>query len=261
MTRTLDVNCDLGESFGNWRMGQDEAIMPMISTANVACGFHAGDPVTLIDTVRLAEFHGLAVGAHPGLPDLLGFGRRRMAITPGDAYALVVYQVGALQAGLATQGMTLHHVKPHGSFMSMVMYEQDIADAVMAAVRDTCQSPMVYVTAPASGTALEAAAEACGVRVVEELYPDLSYADDGSVIVQRKKLKTDVDKAKDQLRRYLHDGEVLSVNGKPIRVRAESLCVHGDGPNALEVVTGLLEVLREEGIGIRAIARAPERTA
>ncbi|HEY8479756.1 MAG TPA: 5-oxoprolinase subunit PxpA [Spirillospora sp.] len=249
----LDVNCDCGESFGNWKMGCDEEIMPLVSTANVACGFHAGDPVTLLRTVRLAKENGLAVGAHPGLPDLLGYGRRRIDISPEDAYAYTVYQVGAVQAALAAEGMELHHVKPHGTFMSMVMYEEPTARAVMSAVKDTCSSPMVYVTAPVRNTALEKAAEAYGVRVVQEVYPDLEYADDGAVIVQRRKLKTDIGKAKDQLKRFLNDGEVLTVTGKRLPVEAESVCVHGDGPNALEVVKGLLSVVEEAGRTVGAV--------
>ncbi|TDD34236.1 LamB/YcsF family protein [Actinomadura sp. KC06] len=249
----LDVNCDLGESFGNWRMGSDEEIMPLVSTANVACGFHAGDPVTLLRTVRLAKEHGLSVGAHPGLPDLLGFGRRRIDLSPEDAYAYTVYQVGAVQAALAAEGMELHHVKPHGSFMSMVMYEEATAQAVMSAVKNTCRSPMVYVTAPVRDTELEAAAEAHGVRVVQEVYPDLEYADDGSVIVQRRKHETDIEKAQDQLKRVLNDGEVLTVTGKRLSVQAESVCVHGDGPNALEVAQALLDVVGESGRRVSAV--------
>lgn len=249
----LDVNCDLGESFGNWRMGEDEAIMPLVSTANVACGFHAGDPVTLLETVRAARVHQLAIGAHPGLPDLVGFGRRRLDISQDDAYALVVYQVGAVQAALRAQGASLHHVKPHGTLMSMTMYDDHIADAVLGAIADVCDAPLVYATSPTAGTALERAARSHGVAVVREVYPDLEYSDDGAVIVQRRKLATHVPTAQAQLRRFLRSGVVRSVNGIEIPLEAESLCVHGDSPNALEVVTGLLDVLEEEGIDVRAV--------
>lgn len=250
---TIDVNCDLGESFGNWRMGEDEALMPLVSTANVACGFHAGDPVTLFETVGAALDNGLAVGAHPGLPDLVGFGRRRIDLNHEDAYALVVYQVGAVQAALRAKGGRLHHVKPHGTLMSMTMYDDPIADAVLSAIADVCDERVVYATSPIGGTALERAARAHRVTVVPEVYPDLEYSDQGAVIVQRRKRATHVPTAQAQLRRFLREGVVRSVGGVHIPLEAASLCVHGDSPNALEVVTGLLEVLAEEGVSVEPV--------
>ena len=148
MRRQMDVNSDMGESFGNWVMGNDAALLPFVTTANVACGFHAGDPVTLVRTVRLAKQNGVVVGAHPGLPDLLGFGRRAMKISPEDAYAYVVYQVGALQATLAVEGMRLHHVKPHGAFYSVLKADEELADAVAEAIGQLSPEPMLYWPAP-----------------------------------------------------------------------------------------------------------------
>ena len=144
MLKKMDINCDMGESFGNWNMGDDVGMMPRITTANVACGFHASDPVTMLETVRLAKQHNVTVGAHPGLPDLLGFGRRTMNITPEDAYAYVVYQVGALQGALATQGMKLHHIKPHGAFYSVLKTDEQLASAVAQAIKELSDDPILY---------------------------------------------------------------------------------------------------------------------
>ncbi|MEQ8697091.1 MAG: 5-oxoprolinase subunit PxpA, partial [Bauldia litoralis] len=154
MPGRIDINCDCGESFGNWSMGADEALMPLITTANVACGFHGGDPLVMQRTVADAHRNGVAVGAHPGLPDLVGFGRRRMDISPAEAYAAVVYQVGALKGFLAPLGMTLHHVKPHGALYGMLNDQDDLAAAVAEAIRDTCPSPLLYWPAPVERHAL-----------------------------------------------------------------------------------------------------------
>jgi len=181
MRRQMDVNSDMGESFGNWVMGNDAALFTFVTTANVACGFHAGDPVTLVRTVRLAKQNGVVVGAHPGLPDLLGFGRRAMKISAEDAYAYVVYQVGALQATLATEGMRLHHVKPHGAFYSVLKTDDELAEAVAEAIMQLSPEPMLYWPAP-TDSALPRAVRKRGGRVVGEIYVDLEYAPDGSLV-------------------------------------------------------------------------------
>lgn len=184
MLASIDINCDMGESFGNWQMGNDAGMMPLITTANVACGFHAGDPVTLLNTCKLAGQHGVVVGSHPGLPDLLGFGRRAMNITPEDAYAYVVYQTGALQAALRANGMKLHHIKPHGAFYSVLRTNEALAEAVADAIVAIADQPMLYWPAP-TDAAMPVAARKRGIRVVGEIYPDLTYAPDGSLVLQR----------------------------------------------------------------------------
>ena len=163
MRNQMDINCDMGESFGNWSMGDDAGMMPFITTANVACGFHASDPVTMLSTVKLAKGYQIAIGAHPGLPDLLGFGRRAMNITPEDAYAYVVYQVGALQASLATQGLKLHHIKPHGAFYSVLKTQTELADAVAEAIQKLSDQPMLYWPAPTSAALPSAALQSRAV--------------------------------------------------------------------------------------------------
>lgn len=244
--RAVDINCDLGESFGNWRMGNDELVIPEITSANVACGFHASDPVTMIETVRRCHEHGVAIGAHPGLPDLLGFGRRPMAINPDDAYAYVVYQAGALQGVLSTVGGTLHHIKPHGAMYSILRSNEDLAAAAAQAIVDFSSSVMVYWPAPVSA-ALPSAASERGIRVIGEIYPDLEYAADGALILQRAKHETDVEKAYRQVRLWLEEGVVETVAGTRIEMEAESICIHGDGPNALEVVRAVQRAVTDAG--------------
>ncbi|MBM3484975.1 MAG: LamB/YcsF family protein, partial [Alphaproteobacteria bacterium] len=185
MAKTFDINIDCGESFGNWKMGADEALMPHVTTANIACGFHAGDPMTLMKTVALAKKNNLAVGSHPGLPDLMGFGRRVMAISPDEMYAYVIYQTGALKAALEAQDMTLHHVKPHGALYRMLNTDEALAKAFVRAVIDVCPEPMMYYPAPAERFAVTKIAAAEGVDVVAELYFDLPYDDDGTIILKR----------------------------------------------------------------------------
>ncbi len=257
---SIDLNTDCGESFGSWRMGDDRALLARVSSANVACGFHAGDPLTLLATVDLALEHGCVVGAHPGLPDLLGFGRRAMAITPEDAYAYVVYQVGALSAALGTRGARLHHVKPHGCLMSMVADDAAIADAVAAAIADTCAEPCVYYTAPLERGALPAAAQRHGVRVVAEVYPDLAYDDDANVVIERAKHAVDPAQCAARLQDFLDHGRVRTLSGAHLALEADSVCVHGDGPNAVAVVDALRAVLADRGVACEpppAIAALP----
>ncbi|MGD9604143.1 MAG: 5-oxoprolinase subunit PxpA [Gammaproteobacteria bacterium] len=252
MLKQIDINCDMGESFGNWKMGDDEGMMPYITTANVACGFHASDPLTMIDTCKLAGVHRIAVGAHPGLPDLLGFGRRAMNITPEDAYAYVVYQVGALQASLATQGMKLHHIKPHGAFYSVLKAQMELAEAVAEAIEKLSDAPMLYWPAPTSA-ALPTACKKRGIRVVGEIYPDLHYAADGSLVIQRHKHETDVKFACAQVRRYVETGKVEAMDGSLVELDAESLCIHGDGPNSVAVAKAIQETLHGIGCKIQPV--------
>lgn len=241
----MDINSDCGESFGNWRMGADEALIPHITTANVACGFHAGDPLVMKQTVDLALANNVVVGAHPGLPDLLGFGRRRLAITPDEAYAYVVYQAGALSAILAAGGAALHHVKPHGILYTMLNEEADLAEAVARAICDVCPEPKLYWPAPLDDHALPDAARAAGIEVVGEVYFDLRYDRDGRLVLERQKLAVDLDDLRDRLSDYLKTGEVTAVTGERLAIPAGSICVHGDGPNAADVTRTLCAVLAE----------------
>ncbi|MEQ8233432.1 MAG: 5-oxoprolinase subunit PxpA [Gammaproteobacteria bacterium] len=252
MISSMDINCDMGESFGNWKMGDDVGMMPRITTANVACGFHASDPVTMLQTVALAKERGVAVGSHPGLPDLLGFGRRAMNITAEDAHAYVVYQTGALQAALHLHGMELHHVKPHGAFYSVLRTDEVLAEAVADAIASLSGKPMLYWPAPLSA-AMPVAARKRGIRVVGEIYPDLQYAPDGSLVLQRSKHETDTEFAAQQVKRFVQTGKVEATDGSLIELEAESMCIHGDGPNATAVGDAVRAMLADIGCGIAPV--------
>jgi UPF0271 protein len=250
----IDVNCDLGESFGNWRMGADEAIMPLVTTANIACGFHAGDPVVMARTAALAREHGVAAGSHPGYPDLLGFGRRQYRLTPEEAAAYIRYQTGSLQAFLDAEGLPLHHVKPHGALAFYLREDESVADAVADAVAGFGPGVAFYFPAPVTGVALCDALRARGVRVVGEIYPDLSYSPEGDLVIQRAKHQTDVEFAAAQVRRFLTDGTVEAEDGSAVALEAESICVHGDGPNAIEVAAAVKAVVAAAGAQLEAVA-------
>jgi UPF0271 protein len=248
----MDINCDMGESFGNWNMGDDQNMMARITTANVACGFHASDPLTMLETVALAKQHQVQVGAHPGLPDLLGFGRRAMNITPEDAHAYVVYQTGALQAALKVHGMRLHHIKPHGAFYSVLRTDEALAAAVADGIAALSDIPILYWPAP-TDAAMPAAARKKGIRVVGEMYPDLHYAPDGALVLQRSKQLTDTVFAAAQVKRFVESGQVAATDGTLITLDAESLCIHGDGPNATDVGDAVRAALAELGCAIAPV--------
>ena len=252
--RTIDINCDCGESFGNWSLGRDAEIVPNVTTANAACGFHAGDPMTMLRTIEIARAAGTRVGAHPGLPDLLGFGRRRMAITAEEAYAYVVYQAGALRALLEANGMVLNHVKPHGALYLMLNEEPELAEAVARAIRAVCPVARLYWPAPIDGLALPEAAKRSGIDVVPEVYFDLDYDERGQLILQRKKSAVDLDAVRGRVREFVRSGRVTTVGGTKLAIEARSICIHGDGPNAPEMLAAVRQVLAEEGIALAAAA-------
>jgi UPF0271 protein len=257
----MDINCDMGESYGNWRIGRDDEVMPLITTANAACGFHGGDPLTMLRTAELAREHGVAVGAHPGLPDLLGFGRRRMAISPQDAYAYVVYQAGALEALLRVKGMALHHVKPHGAMYHMLGEQDDLAaSAADAVVAIMPSAPVVYWPAPLGQQSFANEAITRGVRVVGEVYFDLDYSADGRLVLQREKVAIPRETVAERVRRFVEDGCVKAQDGTRVPIEAESICVHGDGPNVIEVLETVHEALTDLAVPITAVeaAAAPQ---
>lgn len=256
--RAIDINADLGESFGNWSMGNDGALIPLITSANVACGFHASDPTTMLTTVQTAKKHGVEVGAHPGLPDLLGFGRRVMQLSSDDLYGYVVYQVGALQAALAVNGMSLHHVKPHGALYAMLRDSDELGEAAASALVDL-GSPLSYFPAPVATSAFGRAAAARGLEVVGEIYPDLAYDADGKLVLQRSKGHTDPAAAGEMVSRYLRDGKVVSTDGVEIELDAESICVHGDGPNAAEVAGAVRRAVEAAGCSLETRSVKPGR--
>jgi UPF0271 protein len=251
---TMDINCDLGESFGNWTLGDDEGVMPIVTTANIACGFHGGDPLVMARTAALARQHGVAAGSHPGYPDLLGFGRRQYRLTPDEAAAYIRYQTGALKAFLDAEGVPLHHVKPHGALAFYLREDAHVAAAVADAVAGFGPDVSFYFPAPTTGMALCDELRARGVRVVGEIYPDLSYSPAGDLLIQRHKDATDVDFAAEQVARFLSEGTVQAQDGTPVALEADSICVHGDGPNAVQVATSVRAAVQAAGGRVEAVA-------
>jgi len=225
------INCDMGESFGLYRMGEDAEIMPYITIANVACGFHASDPSVMARTVRLAKQYGVRVGAHPSLPDLQGFGRREMKMRPDELTDCIVYQVGALKGFLEREEMQLFHVKPHGALYGMAARSAEVAEAVAKAVK-VFGVPVLGM----AGTMHEKVYPAAGLRFISEYYADLEYDDDGSLIITRVHDAVDPGRAAEGALRAVRQGVAKSINGRDVRVLAETICIHSDTPNAIAVV-------------------------
>ncbi|CAM4339655.1 5-oxoprolinase subunit A [Bordetella tumbae] len=248
----IDLNCDMGESYGAWHMGNDDAVLQFVSSANVACGFHGGDPSTMRKTVAAALKHNVSIGAHPSLPDLVGFGRRPMQVTPQEAYDMVVYQVGALAAVAATQGTRLHHVKAHGALYNMAVKDRPLAQAIARAVHDVDASLVLYGL---PGSYLIEAANELGLRAANEVFADRTYQDDGSLTprTQPGAMIEDVDTAVAQVLRMVQDRVVRSVNGRDVPVQADTLCIHGDQPNAVVFAEGLRQALLKAGVEIRKV--------
>lgn len=251
MRAAIDLNCDLGESFGAWSMGEDEAVLPHVSSANVACGFHAGDPTVMRRTVALAKAHGVAVGAHVGLPDLQGFGRREMKVAPEEAYDFTLYQVGALAAIARAQGVDLSHVKPHGALYNMAARDRALADAIARAVRDAGPSLVLFGL---SGSALTAAGEAAGLPVAHEVFADRAYRADGSLAPRGTPgaLIEDPAVAGDRAASFAAGEPVAAVDGTLLRLRADTVCVHGDRIGAGDFAAALRARLDALGVAVGA---------
>lgn len=241
----------MGESYGAWTMGADAEIMPLVSSANIACGFHAGDPATIRKTVRLAVDHGVAIGAHPSLPDLQGFGRRAMKITPQEMYDLVVYQAGAVEAFARAAGARLHHVKCHGMLYNMAANDEALSDAMARAVRDLGPEVMLYAL---SNSVMMKVAQSKNLRVVGEVFADRAYADDGTLAPRGTPgaMIEDAQKAVAQALSMIEQGAVTSLSGRRIAVSAGTLCVHGDQPGAVAFATALRKAFEERNIRVAA---------
>ena len=237
---TVMINCDMGEAFGLYRCGDDEGIMPYITVANVACGFHASDPVVMRNTVRLAQKHGVKVGAHPSYPDLQGFGRREMKMDPEELTACIIYQVGALKGFLETNGMELNHIKPHGSLYGVSARDETVANAVADAACAFGGVPLMGM----ANTVHEDVYTKRGLPFVAEYYTDLDYTDEGGLLITREHAAHDPDKAAAGAVRAVTEGKATSINGKEIPMRADSVCVHSDTPNAVELAAAVRAALQ-----------------
>jgi 5-oxoprolinase (ATP-hydrolysing) subunit A len=252
--RVIDLNCDLGESFGAWQMGQDEAVLEYISSANIACGFHAGDANIMQRTVRAALARGVAIGAHPSLPDLQGFGRREMQISADEAHALVLYQIGGLSAFAVAAGTRLTHIKPHGALYNMAARDAHLADAIARAVRDFDTGLILVGLA---GSELPRAGLHLGLRVAHEAFADRRYRSDGSLVPRREPdaVIHDIDAAVAQAMSIAVDGNVIAQDGSTLAIAADTLCVHGDRPDAAEFARRLRAGLVAAGIRIAAVSQ------
>lgn len=232
------INCDMGEGFGLYRIGDDDGLMPLIDVANVACGFHASDFNHMRRTVQLAKRHGVKVGAHPSLPDLQGFGRREMKIGREELTNCLIYQIGALKGFLLAEGVELNHIKPHGSLYGMAARMEDIAHAVADAA-DIFKVPLFGMV----GTLHEKVYQARGHAFVAEFYADLDYNDDGGLIITREHAATDPVRAAAACVRAITDGKTASVGGRDVTVRADAICVHSDTPNAVAVAQAVRDAI------------------
>jgi len=247
--KRIDLNCDMGESYGAWKMGDDAGIMPLISSANIACGFHGGDPATIRQTVRLALDHGVAIGAHPSLPDLMGFGRRAMKISPQELYDLVVYQAGALDAFARAAGSRLHHIKCHGALYNMAANDEGLSEAMVRAAKDL--GAMLYVLSKSKNYDI---AKCLGVPVCGEVFADRGYSDDGTLAPRDKPggMVEDPDQAVAQALAMVEEGYVTSLSGKRVPVAADTLCLHGDQPGAAAFARALRKAFAERNITVAA---------
>ncbi|MDO7849385.1 5-oxoprolinase subunit PxpA [Hymenobacter sp. M29] len=250
-TPTIDINCDMGESFGAWTLGNDAALLPFITSANIACGFHAGDPGVMRQTVRAALRHGVALGAHPGLPDLVGFGRRNMDISPEEAFDMTAYQLGALNAVAKAEGGRLHHLKPHGALYNMAATNAALAEAIAEAVYKVAPELVLYGLA---NSELTRAGEKLGLRTAHEVFADRTYQANGTLTPRRQPdaLITDAAAAIAQVLRLVMDGQVRSQQGPDVALRADTVCLHGDGAHALEFAQRLHHELRAAGVQLQA---------
>jgi len=253
MQNKVDLNSDLGESFGNYQMGQDAFIIPLISSTNVACGFHAADPVVMTKTIAHVKKANIAIGAHPGFPDLMGFGRRNMNLTFEEAKAYVQYQVAALMGMAKAQGLTLAHVKPHGALYNMAAVDDELARAICEGVKELDDE--LIILGP-SGSAINRVALDLGLKVASEVFADRAYEEDGTLVNRNKAGAFIHDENEAVLRviRMIKEQKVKTITGKDISIQADSICVHGDGEKALLFVEKIRAGLKVAGIEIAPLA-------
>ena len=240
----IDLNSDLGESFGHYTIGNDDKIIPLITSANVACGYHASDPVVMMETIQRVKEAGIAVGAHPGLPDLMGFGRRSMAISNEEAKAYTLYQISAIGGMCKAVGVKLQHVKPHGALYNMAAKDYDLSKAICEAIYEYDKDLIVMGL---SGSEMIKAAKDCGLKSASEVFADRAYEEDGTLVNRRKPgaMIEDEDEAINRVIRMIKEGKVTSITGKDIDIKADSVCVHGDGEKALLFVEKIRKTFGE----------------
>jgi UPF0271 protein len=252
MERMIDLNSDLGESFGVWTLGDDARVLAYVTSANVACGFHAGDPQIMLQTVRAARERGVAVGAHPAYPDLVGFGRRSMSCSPEEVCAFCLYQIGALAAVCRAEGVPLCHVKPHGALYNQSCTDAPLARAIARAVHDAAPDLILLGMA---GSEHEAAAKEVGVPFAAEAFADRAYRSDGSLVPRAQKgaILHDPQAIAARVLQMVRDGTVAAEDGTSVPVRVDSICVHGDNPAACQVTAAVRSALDRAGVRVQSL--------
>lgn len=247
---SIDLNSDMGESFGAYKIGNDEEIIKYVTTANVACGWHGGDPMVMDRVVKLAKERSVAVGAHPGYPDLLGFGRRKMQLSPAEITSYMRYQIGALHAFTKSYGLKLQHVAPHGALGNLCQYDYEVSEAICKAVYDFDKDLMIYYCA---GAVLGEVAEQMGLRTAAEIFADRACMDDLSLVPRGTPgaMITDEEESISRCIRMVKEGMVTTLSGKDVAIKGDTLCVHGDGEKALNFVRRIRSVFESEGIQIK----------
>lgn len=249
----IDLNCDLGEGFGVYKMGNDEEILKYITSANIACGFHAGDPKIMHETVRLSLLNDVAIGAHPGLPDLAGFGRRNINVSPVEIYDMVVYQIGALYAFVKSEGGVMHHVKPHGALYNMAAKNKKLARAIAEGVYNVNPE---FILFGLSGSELISEGNRIGLKTASEVFADRTYQLDGSLTPRSEgnaAIITDIDKAAERVYRMIKYGVVMCQQKQDIGIKADTLCIHGDSPHSLIFAGKINKHLKDLGVYIEKI--------
>ncbi len=243
----IDLNCDMGESFGSYTIGNDTEILNYISSANIACGFHAGDPNIMNNTVRLALEKNVSIGAHVGFMDLIGFGRRNIDISPLDAYNIVIYQIGALYGFVKAEGGKMSHVKPHGALYNMAAKDKHLAEAIAQAIYKIDSELVLFGL---SGSELIKAGEKIGLKVANEVFSDRTYMEDGSLTCRKEKNALIIDEniAITRVIRMIKEGKVTSIKGTDVNIKADTICIHGDGKHALNFAKKIKYSLENEGI-------------
>ena len=253
----IDLNCDMGESFGAYKLGMDDAVIKFISSANIACAWHAGDPSVMNHTVAIAVDNGVGVGAHPGYPDLLGFGRRNMDCTVDDLRNYVIFQIGALQAFCNAHGTKMQHVKPHGALYLTAVENENVARAVAEAIVSVNPDLLYVALAGAKGELMTRIGQEVGLRVVYEAFPDRAYSPEGTLVSRRQPgaVIKDPQAVSERALRMVKEGVVIAVDGTTIPLEAQTLCVHGDNPKAVDLVRSIRETLEADGVAVTPMGK------
>ena len=245
----VDINCDMGESFGVYRLGFDEEMMSHITSANIACGYHAGDPIVMERTIALAKNHGVSVGAHPGFPDLVGFGRRNMELTPQEVRNDIIYQAGALAAFAQIEGVSLQHVKPHGQLYNLAAKDKPMTEAICDAISALGKNLILVAL---SGSQMAEIATKSGLKVAREAFADRAYHRDGSLVSRKREgsVIDDPERVAERVIQMVQEGKVQSIEGDLIDLEVDSVCVHGDTPGAVQLAQTIRRKLQEAGISV-----------